>query len=119
MQIFDPNPPPDGQWRTLRSWQAMRCQDADGTFNCLFNFRAEMFASDGTSWFQIGGGGDGVRMKNIHVWDVGGWNLFQGPGQWRGGQGPVGQNESYPYQLGINGNYYNFCTAYMAFASTC
>jgi len=63
--IWDQNANPPA-WRLLRSWSNVaRCQDPDGSSNCIFQYFHEM-ASSGT-WFDLNGGPDGLKMRNIRA----------------------------------------------------
>lgn len=82
MQVWDGN-----SWDTIRPWNGvMRCKNGDGSGNCRFTWLDEAFSADG-SWFNINGGSDYLRMRNIKIRRSNTWRLFSvadfsGDGRW-------------------------------------
>ena len=62
-------------WMQLGSaYEAMRCLNANGTFNCAVDMFTEV-SSVTQTYFDLNGGPDGLRTQNIEVkkdW----WDLF-------------------------------------------
>lgn len=71
-QIWD-----GSKWVNIRKWSGvMRCEKTDGTGNCHLNFMQEPFTTNST-WFNINGGSDGLRMRDIKVQNrYSNWFLF-------------------------------------------
>jgi hypothetical protein len=87
-------------WVVLRQWSGvMRCQNLDGSGHCYVHFWDEAFADDDTSWFNINGGSDALRMQNIKAEaSAGSWPLFTS-GAW---------SEQSPYSICRVFAYYHF-----------
>jgi len=92
-------------WIGIRAfYDVMRCENGDGSGNCRINWVHEMAALDGTSWFDLNGGPDGLRMRNIKVRYGNVWDLFNDggyTGAW---------NEEWPYSICRVYAFYHFTT---------
>lgn len=91
------------QWVNSRTWSGvMACEKANGDGNCRFNWFSEVLNTDGI-FFDINGGPDFLRTRNIHVQFQEGWHLFSPPsfsGAWR--QDPT------PYDICTDSTWHHF-----------
>jgi hypothetical protein len=73
MQFWD-----GSSWVILRQWLGtMRCEDGSGNGNCWITWSQEASAYDDVAWFNINGGSDGLRMRDMQVrTSSGNWYQF-------------------------------------------
>lgn len=96
-------------WAIIRQWLGtMRCELPNGDANCHFNWLSEANAGDGTSWFAINGGPDGLRTRNIQVRTAGNnWFMFDASLGFAGGW-----EQRHPYYLCAVSDWHHFRTYY-------
>jgi hypothetical protein len=96
MEIWDGT-----KWVIIRQWlDELTCETPEDEGQCFINWYDEAYTE--SSWFDINGGSDGLRMRNIHVRYQDIWSLFSS-NNFNGGW-----IELLPYQICRIFNWYHF-----------
>jgi hypothetical protein len=96
----------------------MRCENANGSGNCNVNWIHEPSSGDDTTWPNLNGGSDGLKMQNIQVRNAANtWGLVTS--SFTGGQAFWKDTGIAPYIIREVANYYNFRSFRSGEAASC